>query len=145
MRLAVQIAVIGLLVAGPAGHRPANLEGKVFNVTVTAAAQFAAERSGVNPVQLVTASANKAFALLPHQGLMVISVSVDASQAIPAIGIGGYTDPRSGNVDITIDPKHSRLGQMLRTWIPATVAHELDHSSRIRTGPGYGYTLGEAI
>ncbi len=37
------------------------------------------------------------------------------------------------------------LRNALQTWVPATLAHELHHSSRIRTGPGYGRTLGEAM
>jgi len=145
MRLAAGLAAIGLLVGGSTRHPPPNLAGKAFTVTVSADARSAAERSGVNLVELVAASANKTLALLPHQGLMVITVSVDASQAIPEIGVGGYTDPKGGNVDLWIDPHRARLRQVLETWIPASVAHELDHSSRIRTGPGYGYTLGEAM
>jgi uncharacterized protein YjaZ len=37
------------------------------------------------------------------------------------------------------------LKKALGTWVPATLAHELHHSSRIRTGPGYGITLAEAL
>jgi hypothetical protein len=145
MRLAAALTAVGLLAGGSATHPPPNLVDKAFNVNVSADAQSAAGRSGVNLVRLVTASANQALALLPHRGLMVITVSADASQTIPEIGVGGYTDPRSGNVDIWIDPRRAHLRDALETWIPASVAHELDHSSRIRTGPGYGYTLGEAI
>jgi len=125
----------GLLSGGP-GYQPPNLRGTAFDVNVSADAQSAAERSGVDLAGLVVASANRALALLPHRGPMVITVTFGGvRQTIPEIGIAGYTDPRRGNVDITIDPEHARFGQLLRRWIPATVAHELDHSSRLRTAP----------
>jgi uncharacterized protein YjaZ len=69
---------------------------------------------------------------------------VNPGRTIPGIGIGGFTDPQ-GNVAIAIDPGHTDLRRTLETWIPATVAHELHHSSRMRVGPGYGVTLGQAM
>ena len=89
-------------------------------------------------------SADKAFTLLPHRGRIRIDVRVDAKQTIPEIGVGSFTD-RNGNVEIAIDVKRGDLRPTLETWIPASVAHELHHSSRIRTGPGYGVTLGDAL
>jgi uncharacterized protein YjaZ len=75
-----------------------------------------------------------------------ISISVNGPRAIPEVGVGGFTDPTTGDVSIWLDP-NSRLGvpTMLRTWLPLTLAHELSHSARILAGPGYGRMLGEAI
>ncbi len=65
--------------------------------------------------------------------------------SIPEVGVGGCTDSH-GDVFISIDDTpRGGLRAALSTWIPATVAHELHHSSRTRTGPGYGTTLGDAL
>ena len=71
---------------------------------------------------------------------------MDAAKTIPQIGVGGFTDPRTGDVSIWIEAKPpGGLRKTLETWIPGSVAHELHHSSRIRTGPGYGNTLAQAL
>ena len=73
-------------------------------------------------------------------------MAVDASRAIPEIGVGGFTNPASGDVSIWIDGSPpGGVEAALETWIPALLAHELHHSSRVRTGPGYGSTLAEAL
>ncbi len=82
------------------------------------------------------------LAELPHRGRVGIEVKIDPAWVIPEIGVGGTTDPRSGTVFVQLDYP---LRDGAETWIPATLAHELHHSSRIRTGPGYGETLGEAL
>jgi hypothetical protein len=107
--------------------------------------QSAARAHGVNLRRLVIASADRAFALLPHHGRIEIHVEVNPGMTIPKIGVGGFADPRNGNVTLSVDPSRLDLRHALETWIPDTVAHELHHSSRIRAGPGYGVTLGQAM
>jgi predicted Zn-dependent protease DUF2268 len=71
---------------------------------------------------------------------------LDASRAIPEVGVGGVTAPKGGDVFLWIDgTPPGGLRHALKTRIPQALAHELHHSSRIRTGPGYGKTLGEAL
>jgi hypothetical protein len=145
VRPVVLVVAVGLFAGGCGGDaRHQTLEGTAFAVSVAADAQSAAGASGVDLRRLVTASANKALALLPHRGRVEITVRVSPERTIPGIGIGGFTGPK-GNVAIAIDPSHTDLRHTLETWIPATVAHELHHSSRMRVGPGYGVTLGQAI
>jgi hypothetical protein len=84
------------------------------------------------------------FASLPHRGRIRIDVRLDPMLVIPETGVAGFTD-ESGDVRIAIDVERRDLRESLETWVPAMVAHELHHSSRIRTGPGYGATLGEAL
>lgn len=144
MRLVIVVAALGLF-AGACGsgtHR--SLEGTAFTVSVAADAQSAARASGVDLRRLVIDSADRALGLLPHRSRIEITVEVNPDVTIPEIGIGGYSDPR-GNVTVAIDPTHVDLRHVLKTWIPSTVAHELHHSSRIRLGPGYGVTLGQAM
>jgi hypothetical protein len=122
------------------------MEGRVFTVSVSEDAASAARRDGVDLHRLVARSAEKVLALLPHRGRVRIAVSADASRTIPGIGVGSSANPRTGNVSIRIDPDPpAGLRKTLETWIPGFVAHELHHSSRIRTGPGYGVTLGQAL
>lgn len=75
-----------------------------------------------------------------------VALLVNPRATIPEVGVGGFTNPESGVVTVSIDP-NSRIGiaQTLRVWLPLTLAHELDHSARILGGPGYGNTLVETI
>jgi predicted Zn-dependent protease DUF2268 len=75
-----------------------------------------------------------------------ISIDVDPSIAIPDVGVGGFTDPRSGAVRIgfAVHPI-AGLPIAVRDWLPGALAHELHHARRIRAGPGYGMAVGEAI
>ena len=130
------------------GHSQARrkLEGTAFTVTVSKDAAAAARQKDVDLRGLVARSAERSFSLLPHRGRVRIDVRLDPALAIPQTGVGGFTDPRTGNVSISIDAKPPEgLRKALETWIPGSVAHELDHSSRIRTGPGYGATLAKAL
>lgn len=104
-----------------------------------------ARRAGVDLKALVDNSAEAAFGLLPHRGRVQIHVKLDSLGAIPEVGVGGFTDG-DGNVFLSIDDTPpGGVSKSLNTWLPALVAHELHHSSRIRMGPGYGQTLGEAL
>jgi hypothetical protein len=146
MRLIMLVAALGLFAGGCGGgatHR--SLEGTAFTVSVPANVQSAARARGVDLRRLVVASADKAFVLLPHHGRIEIAVEVNPEMTIPEIGVGGFADPRTGNVTLSVDPSRVDLRHVLETWIPDTVAHELHHSSRVRVGPGYGVTLGQAI
>lgn len=90
---------------------------------------------------IITAAASKTMARLPHRGRVTITVGSNLRLVIPEVAVGGYTDAH-GDVRINVD-----LSQLptAHVFLPATVAHELHHSSRIRTGPGYGTTLGGAM
>jgi hypothetical protein len=131
------VVIVALAMTGCGSERP-------FTVDVEPDAAAAAREAGVDLESLVTRSADEAFERLPHRGVVRIHVTADATEAIPGIGVGGFSG-RDGNPQIAIDVNRGALHKALETWIPLTVAHELDHSSRIRTGPGYGKTLGEAI
>jgi hypothetical protein len=109
-------------------------------------AKGAAREVGVDLDRLVAGSARRAFELLPHRSRIRIEVVLDASRSIPEIGVGGLTHPATGEVSVWIDAAPpGGLKAALEMWVPATLAHELHHSSRVRTGPGYGITLAEAL
>ena len=133
------------LVAGCGGGTSKAEDDGPFTVAISEDARQVSQNSGVDLDRLVTDSAAKVFTLLPHVGRIRIDVQLDASRSIPEVGVGGYTDPKNGNVSLDRRQSAGRAGHVLQTWVPATLAHELHHSSRIRTGPGYGMTLGEAL
>jgi hypothetical protein len=117
-----------------------------FTVAVSGDAASASREAGVDLEGLAVRSARRAFELLPHRGKLRIWIALDAARSIPELGVGGSTNPETGDVLVSIDgTPPGGLKAALATWIPATLAHELHHSSRIRIGPGYGNTLAEAL
>ena len=115
-------------------------------IRVSPAAERLARDVGVDLEGLVEASASKVLRLLPRTGRVRIVVERDLRRTIPGLGVGGFADPATGDVSVWIGGRpRSSLREALETWIPATLAHELNNASRIRIGPGYGDTLGEAL
>lgn len=75
-----------------------------------------------------------------------VRVVVDPDAAIPEVGVGGFTDPASGAVRVSLGPQASvPVRESLTVWLRLTLAHELDHTKRVLDGPGLGGTLGEGI
>jgi hypothetical protein len=75
-----------------------------------------------------------------------VHISAGSFFTIPDVGIGGFTDPSTGVVRISMDAKSPLpVRRLLATWLPITLAHELHHSRRILDGPGYGDTLLDAM
>jgi hypothetical protein len=117
-----------------------------FEVAISEDAANASQAAGVDLEGLSVRSARRSFELHPHRGKIRIEVALDAARAIPGIGVGGFANPATGDVSVWIDEAPpGGLKAALETWVPATVAHELHHRSRIRVGPGYGITLAEAL
>lgn len=75
-------------------------------------------------------------------------VSISLGRGQPATGLGGDTDPFTGNVTITVD-RDSPIGLevSLERWLRVPLAHELNHVKRIKDGPGFGASipLGDAF
>jgi hypothetical protein len=77
-----------------------------------------------------------------HGSPTQVSISAGSYRVIPDVGIGGSTDPRTGEVIVSMDARSPvDLRTLLLTWLPLALAHELHHSTRILDGPGYGTTL----
>jgi Predicted Zn-dependent protease (DUF2268) len=137
---------VAVVLAGCVRDEPSREMPDPFTVAVSEDAASAAQAAGVDLEGLAVRSARRSFELLPHRGKVRIEVALDAARAIPGIGVGGFANPATGDVSVWIDEAPpGGLKAALETWIPATVAHELHHSSRIRMGPGYGITLAEAL
>lgn len=65
------------------------------------------------------------------------------AQVIPEKGHLGYS-PEPGIVYITVDPKNPSFCSNFNNSLERMLAHELHHAARW-AGPGYGFSLGEAI
>jgi hypothetical protein len=77
---------------------------------------------------------------------VAVRVVVNPDAAIPEVGVGGFTNPASGAVLISLSAEaRVPVRESLTVWLRQAVAHELDHSKRVLDGPGYGTTLGEAL
>lgn len=96
---------------------------------------------GISLDATVTASLDRVGRLLPgpHTNIVIAA----GTQVIPRTGINGFTDPSSGQVQITLDSQLSpaALKQTMGTWLPEALAYEVDHSVRVLAGPGFGPTL----
>ena len=113
----------------PDGTR-SNVEGVL--VDISPEALEASREAGVDLADVVRAAIDRASTLLGdvRTGLTVV---VDPKRTITGIGVGGYTDPNTGDVTISLD---GAPDARIRTWLPVTLAYELDHVSRVNRGPG---------
>ena len=146
MRGVALVLGAAVVLAGCVHDEPLREVPDPFTVVVSEDAASAASAAGVDLERLAVASARRAFELLPHRGKIRIGVALDGVWSIPEIGVGGVTHSGTGDVLVSIDgAPPGGLKAALETWVPPLVAHELHHSSRVRTGPGYGKTLGEAL
>ena len=116
-----------------------NVEGVL--VDISADALVASHEAGVELAGVVRAAIERASALLGEvrTGLTVV---VDPKRTITGVGVGGYTDPNTGEVTISLDDAPDAR---ITTWLPVTLAYELDHVARVDRGPGYGSTLLEVM
>lgn len=146
MRGIALVLGVSVVLAGCVRDESAREAPDPFEVAISEDAASASRAAGVDLEGLAVRSARRSFDLLPHRGKIRIEVALDAARAIPGIGVGGFANPATGDVSVWIDEAPpGGLTAALETWIPAIVAHELHHSSRIRLGPGYGFTLAEAL
>jgi hypothetical protein len=131
--------------AGAATARTAESD-QPYKLAIDRPAAAAAKKAGFDLERLLARSADRVYALLPHKGQVRINVRLDPKNTVPEIGVGAIPDPGTGEVYLFIDD-HSKIGfrKSLATWLPASLARVLFLSTRIRTGPGYGLTLGEAL
>jgi hypothetical protein len=139
------LVVIAGVAAGAATPRPETSD-KPYKLVIDKAAADAARKAGFDLDRLLSRSADRVYALIPHRDQIRINIRLDPKNTVPEIGVGAIPDPGTGEAYLSIDD-HSKVGfrKSLATWLPASLARVLFVSSRIRTGPGYGVTLGEAL
>ena len=112
-----------------------------FTVDIQTPLVAATRKSGAALSHSVTHSLDRIGRLLPgpHTDILM----VDGTQVIPHTGVAGDTSLNTGQVMITLDTKQSprALRQSVRVWVTQALSHEVNHSVRIQTGPGFGTTL----
>jgi len=151
VRAALAVTVLILVAACASGDEPLRagdlderFEVAGVNVTILGGAIATADGVDVDLRELVESSIAAVADAIDVPPVRVI-VRVEPSQAIPGIGVGGFADPRTGDVSVALDPAHDPFDDALRHRIPDVLAHELHHSTRILRGPGYGRSLAEAF
>ncbi len=124
--------------SSPSGTQP-------FTVQIDAAAEQLATGVRVDLDEIVRRELGSVAAAL-HSPRATVNLVINPKAAIPEVGVGGFTNPATGLVTVSLDPQ-SRIGvaKTMRVWVPLTLAHELSHSTRVLNGPGYGTTLVETI
>jgi uncharacterized protein YjaZ len=115
-----------------------------FTVGFDPRATRSADATGASLVSDVTKDLTRIAALLP--GPSTVIIIEQTTNVTPETGELGYTDPTTGQVLIQLDPKsQTTFSETLAVWLPEALAHEVHHSVRTLTGPGFGNTLGEFL
>jgi hypothetical protein len=115
-----------------------------FTVGFDPSVTRSADASGVSLVRDVTTDLTRIAALLPGPSSVIIIEQT--ANVTPETGELGYTDPTTGQVLIQLDPiSQVPFSETLAVWLPEALAHEIHHSVRTLTGPGFGNTLGEFL
>ncbi len=145
MRVRLTLASLAFLViASSCSGKSVERSIRGFDVFLPPELITAAEAADVDlPKEIDLALSRIESTLDPEPATIAFKVG---RMVIPQAGLVGFTDPASGDIDMTVDPATSiGLKQSLTHWLPAQLAHELHHSKRIRSGPGYGRTLRHAL
>jgi hypothetical protein len=115
-----------------------------FTVGFDPSVTRSADATGVSLVSDVTKDLTRIGALL--SGPSSVIIIEQTANVIPETGELGYTDPTTGQVLIQLDPNsQTTFSETLAVWLPEALAHEVHHSVRIRTGPGFGNTLSDFL
>jgi uncharacterized protein YjaZ len=112
--------------------------------SVSAEVSSATRRAGVDIDAIVGATVDHVDDALPGT-LGAVYIDVEADEAIPRFGMGGYTSTSGSTVFIHLDPNRRDFGSEIEARLPALLAHELDHSVRFSEGPGPSDDLLEAM
>jgi len=94
-----------------------------FGVRMSDELVAAAVRSAVDLPRMTERILQAIDAALPGPRV-VITIAADARNAIPEIGIGGFTRPDNGEITVSVDPRRD-VSAIVRDWLPLTLAHEL--------------------
>jgi hypothetical protein len=108
-------------------------------VNLCAACVALARRVGVDLPALVRTNLARITVLLPRMRTRV-DVALHRGAGPPA-GVGAYTEWTTGHVHVFLHAAAREPAVALRTWLPFTLAHEVDHAARVLRGPGIGDTL----
>jgi hypothetical protein len=93
---------------------------------------------------LLTSTLRRTLQVLVLRDVTVtVIASEDPTLVIRGYGVGGRA-PDGQTVLIGVDPGYPGLAQVLPERLPGILAHELNHCARW-AGPGYGFTLLEAL
>lgn len=116
--------------------------GGHFHVRIADRARDAARAAGTDIDRTVEKSLRRIDELLPGPRA-VVNILIDPSRVIPEVGVGGFTNPSTGEV---LDVRNGeRMVEATEVWLPEPLAHELHHQRRVARQAAHWATLGDAV
>ena len=113
-----------------------------FTVVLSGRALQESATAGITLQNLITRALGHINALLPGPKTTITAGQQRPGDLIPQAGVYGFTSPLTGHITVAFGatPQIS-TAKALTFWFPRDLAHEVSHSVRILTGPGFGATL----
>lgn len=136
-----------VITGAPTSARASIAVERPYKLEVSDEAASVARKAGFDLERVATPSTDRVFALLPLRGKITIAIGLNPRFAVKEIRSGWNPDPGTGDVFPSLTDQASPVGHEASD-------HHLDtcHNrscplpeQSIRTGPGYGITLGEAL
>jgi Predicted Zn-dependent protease (DUF2268) len=98
--------------------------------------------AGISLGDLITRALGHINAVLPGPKTIITVSYAAPADLIPQTGTFGYTDPSTGQITSAFGPTSQvSIKHALTVGLPRGLAHEVNHSVRIVSGPGFGVAL----
>jgi len=116
-----------------------------FVVRIAENVRTAATAAGADVYHVVEETLSRVQALLPGPPA-AINITADPRSVIPEVAVGGFTDPSTGEVSISLDlTDRDRVLRAVNVWLPEAVTHEIHHQRRLAHVARPWSTLGDAL
>jgi hypothetical protein len=126
----------------PSGLVTEHVTNGRFTVVLSDPALQQARAAGINLSGLMARALGHINALLPGPETTITVSYAPPAELIPQTGTSGVTNPAIGFISAAFGPApHVSIEEALTFWLPRDLAHEVTHSVRIISGPGFGDTL----
>lgn len=113
-----------------------------FTVVLSGEASQESGTAGVSLRDMIGRALGRINALLSGPETTISVTHMKSGDLIPEDGTYGFTSPLTGRITAAFGtvPQVS-IKKVVTFWFPRDLAHEVNHSVRILTGPGFGATL----
>ena len=113
-----------------------------FTVVLSGKALQEADAAEINLRDLIARALGHISALLPGPKTTITVSYARPASLIPQAGVSGFTNPLTARITAAFGATpQASIDKSLTFWFPRDLAHEVSHSVRILTGPGFGFAL----
>ena len=113
-----------------------------FTVVLSGKALQEADAAEINLRDLIARALGHISALLPGPKTTITVSYARPASLIPQAGVSGFTNPLTARITAAFGATpQASINKSLTFWFPRDLAHEVSHSVRILTGPGFGFAL----